>query len=91
MEPLIICDKRKPEDSYKEAVKIGDCMNLVKLIKCIYFRNKERREEGKKNTAIDEKYMKIAENLLYQELGNALKIPKDQVLEQIIKVIEEKK
>ena len=66
-------------------------MNLVKLIKCIYFRNKERREEGKKNTAIDEKYMKIAENLLYQELGNALKIPKDQVLEQIIKVIEEKK
>ena len=91
MKPLIICDKRKPEDSYKEAVKTGDCMNLVKLIKCIYFRNKVRHEEGKKNTAIDERYMKIAENLLYQELGSVLKIPKDQVLEQIIKVNEEKK
>ena len=91
MEPLIICDKRKPEDSYKEAVKTGDCRNLVKLIKCIYFRNKERHEEGKKNTAIDERYMKIAENLLYQELGSVLKIPQDQVLEQIIKVIEEEK
>ena len=90
MEPLKICDKRKPEDSYKEAVNTGDRRELIKLIKCIYFRNKERQEKGKKNTAIDEKYMKVAEDLLYQELGSVLEIPKDRVLEHIIKVIEEK-
>lgn len=90
MEPLKIRDKRKPEDSYKEAVNTGDRRELIKLIKCIYFRNKERQEKGKKNTAIDERYMKVAEDLLYQELGSVLEIPKDRVLEHIIKVIEEK-
>jgi CarD family transcriptional regulator len=91
MEPLKIRDKRKPEDTYKIAVNKGDRRELIKLIKCIYLRNKEREKEGKKITTIDERYMKKAEGLLYQELGSVLEIPKDQVLEHIIKVIEEKK
>ena len=91
MEPLKILDKRKPEDTYKIAVNKGDRRELIKLIKCIYLRNKEREKEGKKITTIDERYMKKAEGLLYQELGSVLEIPKDQVLEHIIKVIEDMK
>ena len=58
------------------------------MIKCIYFRKQIRLSEGKKVTAIDEKYMHMAEESLYWELGTALDIPKEQVLDYIIKEIE---
>lgn len=88
IEPLELRDRRKPEECYKEALKKNDCTELLKLIKCIYFRKKQRLDEGKKPTAADEKYMKIAEDALYQELGEALDIPNDQVLDYLIKRME---
>nr|MCR4997845.1 hypothetical protein [Butyrivibrio sp.] len=65
-----------------------DCIELFKLIKCIYFRSKKRLDEGKKVTVADDKYMHLAEDVLYQELGVVLDIPKDQVLDYIIKEME---
>ena len=42
----------------------------------------------RKVTAVDEKYMRLAEDVLHQELGTVLDIPKNQVLDYIIKEIE---
>lgn len=39
-------------------------------------------------TMVDEKYMKLAENVLYQELAVALGIPQKEVLKYIIEKIE---
>ena len=88
IEPLKVKDKKKPEAEYKEALQKYDCTELIKLIKCLYFRKQQRLEEGKKATAADEKYMKSAEEVLYQELGVVLDIPKDQVLDFIFKKID---
>lgn len=76
------------KDHKKEALQKYDCIELFKLIKCIYFRRKQRLDEGKKVTVADDKYMHLAEDMLYQELGVVLDIPKDQVLDYIIKEIE---
>ena len=78
----------KPEDAYKEVLKRNDCIELLKLIKHIYFKKKQRLDEGKKVMAVDEKYMKLAEDVLHQELGAVLDIPKDQVMDFLIKRIE---
>ena len=91
IEPLRIKDKKKPEVDFKEALQKYDCEVLLRLIKCIYFRRKKRLDEGKKVTAIDERYMKLAEDVLYQELGVVLDIPKDRVLDFLINKIEESK
>lgn len=88
IEPLKLRDEKKPDAEYKEALQKYDCIELFKLIKCIYFRRKQRLDEGKKVTAADDKYMHLAEDMLYQELGVVLDIPKDQVLDYIIKEIE---
>ena len=38
--------------------------------------------------AVDEKYMYIAEDVLYQELGTVLNIPKDEVLDFILNKVQ---
>lgn len=89
IEPLKIKDQKKPDAEYKEALQKYDCTVLLSLIKCIYFRRKKRLDEGKKVTAVDERYMKLSEDVLYQELGAVLDIPKEQVLDYLINKIEE--
>ena len=42
-------------------------------------------------TATDERYMHMVEDALYLELGTALNMDKEQVLEYIIKEIEKDK
>ena len=88
VEPLKIKDKKKPEEEYREALQKYDCWELCGLIKCLYFRKQEKLEDGKKPTTVDEKYMKLAEEVLYQELGVVLDIPKDQVLDHLFERIE---
>ena len=88
LEPLKLRDEKKPEAEYKEALQKYDCIEMLRLIKCIYLRRKERIDGRKKVIAADEKYMRLAEDMLYQELGRALDIPKDQVLDYLIKKIE---
>ncbi|MCI6870196.1 MAG: hypothetical protein MR853_05635 [Selenomonadales bacterium] len=43
-----------------------------------------RTESGKKAIAVDEKYMRLAEEALYSELAFALGVKKDKVLKIIL-------
>ncbi len=90
LEPLKLKDEKKPEAEYKETLQKYDCLETLKLIKCIYYRKKQRADGGKKATATDEKYMRQAEDVLYQEIGAVLEIPKEQVLDYLIEKIERK-
>ena len=54
----------------------------------MYFRKRERTAQGKKVTALDEKYLKAAENELYSELSLILGIPKAEVVTYIKEQIE---
>lgn len=60
------------EQQYKNAIKSSDPVALIGIIKTIYVRKKLREEQGKKNTAIDERYLKQAIDLLYAEIAFAL-------------------
>ena len=54
------------------------------IVKTLYIRKQERTAQGKKITALDERYMRTAENELYSELSLTLGIPKDE-MEQYIR------
>ncbi len=60
------------EEKYKESIKKGDCVELIKIIKGLYTRKQKRLAQGKKNTATNEKYFKIAEDSLFNELAFAI-------------------
>ena len=58
---------------------------LVGIIKLICDRKEERVRQGRKVTAVDGRYFKLAENLLYGELEVAL----DKDTEEIHRLIQE--
>ena len=62
-----------------------DPERLVGIIKLICDRKEERVRQGRKVTAVDGRYFKLAENLLYGELEVAL----DKDTEEIHRLIQE--
>ncbi|MDO5291325.1 MAG: CarD family transcriptional regulator [bacterium] len=88
IEELWIPDERVREQTYKEALRSCDCRELIKIIKTLYERKQERIEDGKKATAVDDRYLKSAEEYLYGELAIALDMDRDQVKEYIEKRVE---
>ena len=90
LDQINISDEKKRETEYKNAVNSKDPRKLIRIIKTMYYRRKSRIESGKKSTAIDERYFRIAENRLYEEIALALSISKDEVKDYIRKYIEKK-
>lgn len=72
IEEMTVLSDKERERQYKEAIQSCRPEALVSIIKVMYLRKQSRIAQGKKNTAVDEKYFKIAENNLYAELAFAL-------------------
>lgn len=80
-------DKQR-EQNYKAALLSNDPIQIVSMIKNMYFRTKDRLAQGKKITATDERYFQQAENVLYSELGIAIGEPSGKIREIITETIE---
>ena len=72
---------------YKNEIISHNPDKLVELTARIYNKKKCVQLQKKRLNAIDEKYMKIAENLLFGELAEALGINIDEVQDYISKNI----
>lgn len=80
---LDIKNEKLVEQDYKTCMKSNRCEEWVKLIKTIYARKQKRLQAGRKETAVDGKYFKIAEENLYGELAVALNMERDEVCDYI--------
>ncbi len=74
---------RVVSEIYDKIIKTHDCDELVSLIVSIYHKRKGLIESKKKLSAIDERFMKKSEDLLFGELAAALGIEKSNVSERI--------
>lgn len=75
-------------EHYDKFIQSHSCVDLVQLIKTLYQKKQRAEKQGKKPGAVDERYMKRAEELLYGELAAVLDIPKDTVVEFIKDSVE---
>ena len=89
VELLEIKEEKKRNDIFNEALKTYDCKDLVKIIKTLYIRQEQKLAEGKKSTAGDDKYLKIAEDRLYGELAISLDMDRKDVKEFVEKKVAE--
>ena len=78
-----LIDDKQREETYKEALRTCDYHAWVSIVKTLYQRKKERLAQGKKATAVDERYMKAAENGLYGELSLTLGVPREKMEDYI--------
>jgi CarD family transcriptional regulator len=90
--PLIsIANDKFLEQEYQGCMKTNDCADWVRVIKTIYLRKQKRLQAGRKVTAVDEKYSRLAEDNLYGELAVALEIPKTEVKNYIAREMSSEK
>jgi len=73
------------KEKYKEILRQGDRVELVRLVKTLYQHQETQREKGKKLHLADERFMKDAERMLFAEFAHVLDIKYEQVLPFILK------
>lgn len=66
-------------EHYRSCMESFDCVDLVKLTMSLYRKKREAEDQKRKFGAVDERFMKEAEDLLFGELAAALEIPRDEV------------
>lgn len=72
IEEVWVDNDKQRENAYKQYIASEDPRKLVSIIKSIYNRKQERMSNGKKSTAVDDRYFKLAEHILYSELAFVL-------------------
>lgn len=82
---------RELEEHYNIYLKSHDCGDLLELGRSIYMKKQEILRQHRKFGAVDERFMKRAEDLLYGELAVALEIDKCQVEAYIAERLDGKK
>lgn len=88
IETFWIDDKKMREERCKQAISTYNCYELVRIIKTLYLRKEALHEQKKPVSQIDERYLRLAEDLLYGELAIPLGIPKDKVQSYIMEQME---
>lgn len=78
-----VADDKHRELAYKEALKSCECRELIRIINTVQKRKEIRLAEGKKMSACDERYLKLAQDSLYGEFALSLKLEKNEVEEYI--------
>ena len=82
--PTLTTDSEKLwEQTYRECMRSGDCVEWVKVLKTIYYRREQRQRAGRKPTAVDTKYSHLVQDSLYGELAVALSVTREEVEEYI--------
>lgn len=85
---LTIQNEKLIEQDYKAAMRTNRCEEWVSIIKTIYARKQKRLQAGRKETAVDGRFFKLAEDNLYGELAIALEMPRSQVCEYISEYLQ---
>lgn len=87
--PLItISNDKLLEQEYRGCMRTNDCAEWIRIIKTIYQRKQKRLAAGRKVTAVDAKYFRMAEDSLYGELAVSLQMPRGEIEDYITRVID---
>ena len=68
---------------YEDSLKSHECGDLLGLLVSLYEKRRQLLEQKRKFGAVDERFLRRAEELLFGELGAALEIDKDDVPDYI--------
>jgi len=70
---------RELTEHYQAAIATHDCRDLIELTMSIYAKKKTAEKEKRKFGAVDDRYLKEGEALLFGELAVALDVPVEEV------------
>lgn len=85
---LWINSERERKERYRKIIADGNHSDLIGMIKAIHFEKKGREEQGKKLHISDEKFLKEAEKVLYDEFQYVLNLSEKDVMSYIFSRLE---
>jgi CarD family transcriptional regulator len=86
--PVWIAVENERKEAYKKILAGGDHTQIITMIQALYFHKKERETEGKRLHLSDERFLKEAEQLLYNEWQYVLNVDKAGLMDYIFSRIE---
>ena len=89
IEELELPEGKKAEPAILEVIKRNVAEEMMGLVKSLHKIKALRELHGKKFAALNEKYLNIAEKLLYTELAFALETEKDVIKRRVIEELSE--
>ena len=85
-----ITDKKMRERVYTRMLKEGNPSELVEIINVLNEEENEKKADGRKRSATDEKYLVKAKELLFTELSVSLGIDIEQIKLRVETILREK-
>ncbi len=82
-----IVNDRERQAAYKEILLCGKPEDVLGMVSSLYTRQAEQLAVGKKLHASDERFLRDAERMLFNEIGYALGITSSDVLSIVLKKI----
>lgn len=79
-EEIWISDETERKEKYREILTSGDRTQIVRLIKTLYIHKQNQKQCGRKLHLADEKILRDAEKMLYDEFAYVLEIAQEEVL-----------
>lgn len=89
VEPFHTGRLQELSEHYRSIIGTHSTTDLVEIIKSVYHKKREAEAAGRRVSQLDDRYMKLAEELLHGELSVALDIPKDEVKDYIHRRVAE--
>ena len=89
VEPFHTGRLQELSEHYRSIIGTHSTTDLVEIIKSVYSKKREAEAAGRRVSQLDDRYMKLAEELLHGELSVALDIPKDEVKDYIHRRVAE--
>lgn len=80
--------QREIVEHYESALQTHECEDLIELTMSIYAKKQEAISQNRRVSAVDERFMRRAEDLLFGELAVALEIPREDVADYISRQIQ---
>ena len=80
---------KKAEPVIKEVIKRNLADEMMSLVKTLRRIKAMREAEGKKFASLNEKYLNMAEKLLYTELAFALKSEKEDIRDRVLAILSQ--
>ena len=84
IEQIWIPNEKLREEKYREVMKACDCRQWIGMMKTLYFKRRQRMAQGRKFTAVDERYLREAEERLYGELSLSFGLERREMEQKII-------
>ena len=75
-------------ESFKKIIKSGDRKEIMKMVRILYLHRKDQLDHGRKFHAADERFLKEAEHVLFDEFAVVLGIAPEEVVDFISKKLD---